>query len=262
MTTAELMPPATDAAAGTVYMIRADVDLRAFHRWAGSRGLISRSVFDEGYALHCLLTESFGELAPKPFRMIAMRDYGQSTGCLYGYAAVPADALRDAAAHFSDPLQAKILPAYRIESKLMPSDWHAGQRLGFETLVRPIVRRARGNERAGKECDAFVAEAVRYPKGEMPYSREDVYARWLGDRLAADGAAQLENAELALFQRSRTVRKLRQHATEGPHALMRGTLVVSDGALFGRLLAHGVGRHKAYGYGMLLLRPPMRRRSG
>jgi len=32
-------------------------------------------------------------------------------------------------------------------------------------------------------------------------------------------------------------------------------LTVTDGEAFARLLAKGVGRHTAYGYGMLLLRP-------
>ena len=38
---------------------------------------------------------------------------------------------------------------------------------------------------------------------------------------------------------------------------MRGTLTITDPVEFGSLLANGIGRHKAYGYGMLLLRPPL-----
>ena len=46
-------------------------------------------------------------------------------------------------------------------------------------------------------------------------------------------------------------------ASEGPAALMRGTLVVGDDpAKFAELLRCGVGRHRAYGFGMLLVRPP------
>ena len=36
---------------------------------------------------------------------------------------------------------------------------------------------------------------------------------------------------------------------------MRGILTITDAAAFSNLLARGVGRHRAYGYGMLLLRP-------
>ena len=58
-----------------------------------------------------------------------------------------------------------------------------------------------------------------------------------------------------MFQRVRTVRKLHTRASEGPHAVMRGSLTIADPSAFSRMLAQGVGRHKAYGYGMLLLRP-------
>ena len=41
-------------------------------------------------------------------------------------------------------------------------------------------------------------------------------------------------------------------------ATVHGTMTVTDPAAFAQLLAHGVGRHRAYGYGMLLLRPANR----
>ena len=42
----------------------------------------------------------------------------------------------------------------------------------------------------------------------------------------------------------------------GPDATLHGVLTVQDPVTFGRLIRNGIGRHKAYGYGMLLLRPP------
>ena len=253
MTTTSTSARPETRATRSVHMIRAELDVNAFHRWAGSRGLISRNAFDEGFAMHCLLVESFGELAPKPFRVIIPRDRRRN-GVLYGYCQSDVDALREAAAAYADPLQGKILPATRIDSKAMPSSWERGRRLGFEVLVRPIVRPAKGDRRAGKEIDAFQREACRYPKGGMERTRENVYTDWLADRLDGRGA-QLNGARLTSFQRVRTVRKLRTHATEGPRAVMQGTLTVTDPHGFQCLVAHGIGRHKAYGYGMLLLRP-------
>ena len=243
----------------TTHMIRASIDLRAFYRWAGERGMISRNTFDPGFAMHCLITESFGrELAPKPFRFIIPRDPRHGAGgTLYGYSAHTEEELRAAAQTFACPLQSTVLPTARIESKPMPTSWRAGQRLGFEALIRPVVRCARGSEMAGKERDSFQIEAERHSKGEMRRSREQVYAAWLCVRLAARGA-RLEEARLRSFQRVRVVRKLRKHASEGPDAVMHGTLEVTDPALFTDLIATGVGRHRAYGYGMLLLRPPAR----
>ena len=45
----------------TLQMIRAEVDLREFQRWMGNKRLQ-----DPDHAMHCLLTECFGDLAPSP----------------------------------------------------------------------------------------------------------------------------------------------------------------------------------------------------
>lgn len=234
-----------------LFMIRTEVVLGEFRRWMGIRRLR-----DADHAMHCLLLESFGELAPRPFRLMMPR--GQFRGVLYGYARVEADALRDAADTYADPCQLRILSADRIASKPMPSVWQADKRLGFETRIRPIVRRSRNADcRPGKECDAFALEATRHPKGEMPYSREAVYAAWLSDQFDRRGGAQLDRdrTKLVSFQRTRAVRKLHARHSEGPDAVMRGVLTITNPDAFSNLLAQGIGRHRAYGYGMLLLRP-------
>ena len=231
-------------------MIRAEINVRDFQRWMGMRRLQ-----DPDHGMHCLLVESFGkELAPKPFRVMIPR--GGRNGCLYGYGTADADALREAAGIYADPLQAGIIPAGRIESKAMPSEWQNGKRLGFEIRIRPIARPTKNaDSRSRKECDAFQLEAEHYDKGEMPRSREQVYIEWLSRQFNSRGGARLESAMLQSFQRTRAIRKRRSRYSEGPDALMRGNLEVTDGDAFAKLLAQGVGRHRAYGYGMLLLRP-------
>ena len=255
--------------AAPLHMIRADLDVNALHRWAGSRGLIARNTFDAGYALHCLLVELFGDLAPKPFRVLIPRPTRgqQRCGTLYGYAGCEAAALREAAATFACPLQSQVLPAARLCSKPMPTTWQPGQRLGFEVLIRPVARpkdrrlntRGGGIRRPGAETDVWQWEASQHPPGTMERSRETVYTDWLAAQLARRGGAELEpGTRLQSFQRVRTVRKRRAHATEGPHAVLQGTLTVTAADDFARLVTHGIGRHRAYGYGMLLLRPPRR----
>ena len=236
-------------------MIRGSVDLRSFQRWAGSRQLMSRQTFDEGYAMHCFLAGVFGELAPQPFRLIVPRGKGSRRGVFYGYGRADAGALREAIAQFADPCQARVLPGSSLEGKLMPATWKAGTRLGFEVLTRPTVRRARGGRNPGGEVDAFQREAERYPPKAMPRSREEVYTDWLSAQFERHGGAELEAASLASFQRTRSMRALRRRPFEGPTALLRGTLSVTDSDGFSRLLGRGIGRHRSYGYGMLLLRP-------
>ena len=240
-------------------MIRAAVSVRDFQRWMGQRRLQ-----DSDHAMHCLLTEGFGpDAAPKPFRLILPR--GGSEGILYGYGQADAAALRERAALYADPLQNRIIPAELLKSKAMPAAWQAGQRLGFEVRIRPVVRRRDFNAdrpAKAKEWDAFQWEAKQYPPDEMPYSREEVYRDWLKAELAGInkeklefGGAELESASLRSFQRTRAARKLRARPSEGPDVVMQGNLVITDPARFAALLARGVGRHRAYGYGMLLLRP-------
>ncbi|MCY3628168.1 MAG: type I-E CRISPR-associated protein Cas6/Cse3/CasE [Gammaproteobacteria bacterium] len=244
--------------ARTLQMIRAEIDLRSFQHWAGSRQMIGRQTFDEGYAMHCFLAGVFGELAPQPFRLIIPRSKDNRRGVFYGYGRAGVEALRGAAAQFADPLQARVLPGSSLEGKLMPATWKAGTRLGFELLTRPTVRRARGHRNPGGEVDAFQREAERYAPGAMPRSREEVYIDWLSEQFERRGGAALDSdsASLASFQRTRSMRALRRRPFEGPTALLRGTITVTDGDDFVRLLGRGIGRHRSYGYGMLLLRPP------
>ena len=237
-------------------MIRADIRVQQFQRWMGSRRLQ-----DADHAMHCLLTECFGELAPKPFRAIFPR--GCAKGTLYGYTTADADALRDAAGAFACPLQSQIIPAASLDGKTMPVEWAAGQRLGFEVRIRPTRRLKRpsgAEQRRTVERDAFLMQALDDTKETR--SREEVYKEWLRERLRKCGAAGLESATLQSFQRIRAYRKRNANHIEGPDALMRGELTITDGAAFANLLKMGVGRHRAYGYGMLLLRPagsPIRR---
>ena len=246
MTTSAEPPPTTDA----LHMIRGDVDIRQLHRWMGSRGLQ-----DPDHAMHCLLAECFGELAPRPFRLIAPR--GKGVGTLYGYTqGTGVEALREAAAICADPLQCRILPVETLDGKPMPAEWHAGRHLSFETRVRPVIRHSRNNDsRPGRERDIFQAEAEHYPQHGMKRSREEVYADWLNDRITARRGAELLEARLVSFQRTRAVRKRGARYSEGPDALMRGLLTITDPAAFPDLLSKGIGRHRAYGFGMVLLRP-------
>ena len=84
-----------------------------------------------------------------------------------------------------------------------------------------------------------------------------MYTEWLSTQLDRSGGASLdtERTKLVSFQRIRAYRKRRGRHSEGPDALMRGVITISNSQAFAALLARGVGRHRAYGYGMLLLRP-------
>ncbi|KYO51562.1 type I-E CRISPR-associated protein Cas6/Cse3/CasE (plasmid) [Tistrella mobilis] len=256
-----------------LHFIRLTLHLDELGRWAAGRdrgwaGRGVRQTFDEGRALHHLLAETFGQGVLQPFRLFPMA--GGERGSLYAYATADAAALTETARACAMPEIEAVVDLDRIQGKPMPGHWTAGRRFGFDVRVRPVRRISRPLPRAdgdafapGAELDAFLVEALRrFPEGARDEamlragrSREAVYADWLAEQIGA--AAQLEaGTRLAGFERRRLARTGR--APEGPDAILHGTLVITDPEAFTALLARGLGRHRAYGYGMLLLRPPGR----
>lgn len=243
----------------SLHLLEAPVSLKPLHQWAARREIGSRGAFDEGRALHHLLGEVFGPGALQPFRlMVAPR---AQHGTLYAYAERAAEALRAAAEPVAGPAETALLPLDRLRScPRPPQAWRAEQRLGFDLRARPVVRLAApidgpdGAFRKGAEVDAFLPQAMR--TGET-CSREMVYLDGLDARLHGAARIDRETTRLAAFRRVRVQRAGRR--IEGPDAVFHGTLTVLDPVGFAQLLARGIGRHRAYGYGMLLLRPPQRR---
>lgn len=243
----------------SLHLVRLPLDLDALGHWSAERGFGwarkgRTEGYDEGAALHHLLTEAFGAGAAQPFRLLVAPG---GAARVYAYAREPASVLVETARAALLPEAARVLDLGVLDARPMPEGWRVGQRLGFDLRLRPVVRLAsdRAGHRKGREMDAFLAEALGRPDGEMERrgrTREAVYADWLAGRL--DGVATLEMTRLVRFQRTRAVRE--GTLGEGPDAVLQGTLEVRDPQTFTDRLARGVGRHKAYGYGMLLLRPP------
>lgn len=260
--------PAARERAMSLRLIRLPIRLGELAHWAADRGLMHAGGFDEGRALHHLLGETFGPAVLQPSRLLAAPRGG--TANLYAYGTVEPGLLRETAHAIALPDALPALRIDRLEAKAMPGAWRPGQRLGFDILTRPVVRlakpvpahadargRPQPERRAGAETDAFLAHVLRGGAADDPpdavATREAVYLRWLADRLAP--AARLEEGRMTGFQHRRAART---SVSEGPEATLQGTLEIADPEQFVELLTRGVGRHRAYGYGMLLLRAPGR----
>ena len=253
----------------TIHLIHAPLDMRGFSRWAGHRGLIRHGSFDAGYAFHILLSAMFGKGVLQPFRLFASER--RASAALYGYADVDEAKLRHTADAVAPPDCLDVLDPEKMRSKRMPSDFERGRRLGFDLRIRPVRRLRRDLADAqlgrslskGAEVDAFRLEAIRrFPSGwadpdvtaaKAGVTRQSVYTEWLSERFG--DAVVVEQCRLVAVDRTRAVRGS-NGGPEGPTAILHGTLAVSDQETFSGVLRNGVGRHRAYGYGMLLLRPP------
>ena len=227
-------------------------DLRRLLPWAQCHRLLpERGQGDLGYAFHAALKAAWAELAPQPF------SYRTGQGLL-AYSTVPAAELHAAAA-LAAPELALMLGLDECDGspglliRPFPQVWQTGQMLGFEVRVRPIVRKE------GRELDAFLSTAIRQP--DVQLTREAVYRNWLVQQLG-DAAVLLESS-LAEFRLTSVIRRAAsdkvgtrpKQPVTGPDAVFTGVLQVQSGVAFAQLLARGLGRHRAFGYGMLLLKP-------
>ena len=253
-----------------LFLIRVPVTMDKLALCAGERGWLRRrgqaAGFDEGRALHHLLDETFGPGVLRPFRLLVATR--RTTGSLYAYCESDGESLRDGGRIHALPEHLSVLSLDRLESKAMPASWTEGRRIGFDLRVRP-VRRLKSDLgadnpafRKGAELDAFLVDALRRHPGNSQgmdqdaQSREVVYLDWLAERLGPAAELDRHATRLIRFQRTRVSRGTA--GPEGPDATFHGALTVTDPENFAALLAKGVGRHRAYGYGMLLLRPVSR----
>lgn len=212
---------------------------------------------DLGYLLHCELKELFGDDAPGPF---AIRDVRGRFATVLAYSRRTVGDLREHASAFADPAVYAACDVAGIEEKPLPAVWTAGRRVGFEARLCPVVRVGNGvpRYRKGAEVDVFLVRAARAEGA--PVDREGVYHEWLTDEVGRRSGARLVRAEIAGFQRERLLRRdhgseRRSHASERPDVTFTGELEVTDGEQFAALLSRGLGRHRAFGFGMVLLRP-------
>jgi CRISPR system Cascade subunit CasE len=251
------------------------LDTRALLAFARTQGLLLREV-DDGYVVHAALAALLGERAPRPFVIESAldpirrdADEGAPARVVLAYGDAPLDALEEHAA----PAHRGLVRWDRSMSKRMPS-LEPGRTLGFVARVTPTVRsRAPWPDRPGggrghaREVDAFLAACARAPQASV--DRAAVYRDWLARELSAErgtaSPAELVDFGLRRFERARLVRKeqvrkeqvgepRKRHVVERPDAVVTGALRVNDAAAFRALLRRGVGRHRAFGFGMLLVR--------
>lgn len=240
----------------TFQLLRLEPNAVALAHWATRNGVLSPDG-DYGYALHALFAAAFGDLAPKPFYYL-----GERQGLLAYTSAALADLRLNASLAAPDVVRA--LGLETLDARSFPAIWSSGLRLGFEVRVRPVVRTADGREK-----DAFlhavgkISTLESFTEQSTLVRRQTIYTDWLAKQLGAGGAAELRKASMESFALTRVLRrgsggengKRKSTNTVGPDVVFKGQLQVGDPEAFNHLLVRGLGRHRAFGFGMLLLRP-------
>lgn len=230
----------------SLHLLRIPVRMPQLMRFAAEHGITQE---DEtlGYTLHAWLTALFGETAPKPFRYFERRRE------VLAYAPTDANALLERAQTFASPQAWAALAPLGVASKPMPDVWQPGQCVRVEVLACPVARHG------GEEKDVYLRALDRL--GDAAPQRGEVYAAWFARQWA--GVARLEHIELlgmqaqsVLLRRDRSQGQNRLKRVQRPHALFAANASVENGECFAALLARGIGRHRAFGFGMVLLAPP------
>lgn len=236
-----------------LFMVHLPLDERRLGLFAAAQRRLDD---DEGYLFHAVLAALFGPDAPKPFTVTAQPGGGRA---ILAYARLDQPALSELARLQAPPEAYAVIDWTGAASKPMPAAFHVDQVLAFTVRVLPTVRTGKHHPvfRPGAEVDAFLAQAESNRDAPKP-DRDTVYLAWLEARCVDSGAA-LVAARITGRRRRTLVRKAadgtRQALRQHPDLDIAGTLVVRNPDLFRAFLARGLGRHRAFGFGMLLLRP-------
>lgn len=186
---------------------------------------------DPGYAAHILFVDRYGERRPPVFRLL-------QNGRILAYSEHDGTVYRTMPGEIFQYVQGRPVPSFP-----------KGTRARFDLLVVPS-KRLNGTK---QEIDAFV-HAVRTAEN---IDREDVYRIWLIDRIA--GFAQPERIELFDFRLVSAYRSPHKNGSKHwitlPRAVMRGIIRINDPNRLRERMLNGIGRHRRFGYGMLVLQP-------
>lgn len=211
---------------------------------------------DLGYLSHCAMKEAFADFAPSPFAIT--RECGDQVW-IQGYGPCDWEQMLAYAQGVAPVNAYKRCLMEHGASKPMPQVFPTGVRLGFDLRACPVKRRTHEGRRT--EVDAYQSACWRAGEG-VTLIREVVYEDWLKQRFAALEACSLVDVRVSAFELRTLCRRTERKGEERraakklmrPDVLYQGILEVKDGAAMTDLLRHGVGRHKAFGFGMLRVR--------
>jgi CRISPR system Cascade subunit CasE len=228
---------------------------------------------EPAYAVHAAFRRLFGaEHEPLTFHVHPSRDYRTEIETWSRHPLAELERLAEAKS--TGTIAGQPQPFLFAQSREAPHVTPgAGARLAFALRCAPLVT-SRARDEAGhrgttREADAFAAQRkellARAEAEAMPdldrqallhAARAACYRQWLAQRLPGSRlqAMTLEGFAIVAVLRGPAGARERWRL---PVAELSGILLVEDPAALQRQVIGGIGRHKAYGLGMLRLGPPL-----
>ncbi len=219
--------------------------------FAAARGTIPPSG-DLGYAFHQVLNETFGADAPRPFHF-----FDEFGGQLVAYSPHGAGKLQEIALRQCQELKTWALASEALDlasmsARPLPESWTPEMCYRFSVRTRPVCRVARHQERGlPRESDVFLRAVASKPDNNKWIDKQEVYTAWFREQIPK-AAASLKSVHISRLGRTQVYRKGAPQL-EGPDVTFSGVLQIGDPAAFQDCLKRGVGRHRAFGFGMILL---------
>jgi CRISPR system Cascade subunit CasE len=203
---------------------------------------------DESLILKTILWEGFSGSALRPWAVHAQRG---PVVTIVGYTQTEAGELNKRRALALPSVQAAVGEAIAVGLPPLSS----GEPYRFSLRMVPTVRVTKAEGRRYGERDAFLAKADGVGK-DAGLKRDDIYRDYLAERLSG---ASLESSRMVQFRLRRFMRPKMDRSVSSktmPEALIEGRLRVDDPAKLFQAIGRGIGRQRAYGFGMLRLQPP------
>lgn len=225
----------------TLHMARMRINKPNLTEW-----MKDREFEDRDYALHTLLSSTFGNRIIRNFRLLTPTNPSQSI--LYAYTDHIQEDLRSTAQAVAEPLMMSVIEHDTIMTKPMPENWRENQLIGFNIRARPHRRKHHLN-----------IEIPVYPKPSNPHQRYEAHTAWMAEKLRQSNTVSPQMIAITSQAETHALRHPTARPVFGTDVIFQGNMTITDPEAFNELLAKGIGRHKAYGYGMVLLAPPYSR---
>ncbi|UYG00325.1 type I-E CRISPR-associated protein Cas6/Cse3/CasE [Halomonas sp. GD1P12] len=153
----------------------------------------------------------------------------------------------------------ELVKGFEVQCKPFDPQLARGERLAFRLRANPTVAKPAGEGRRSHRADVLMDARYPFPKGERTsqacVEAMDAAARhWLDERAESLGFSLPVRPEVGAYRQHALVKKEGGQPIRYSSVDYEGLLEVNDPERLRETLRDGIGRAKAFGCGLLLLR--------